>query len=67
MGGRWGLTVFLVIVYFVPFFVAWYRNGKHGAAIFALNLLLGWTILGWIGALVWALADNEYQEPTTPR
>jgi hypothetical protein len=24
----------------------------------ALNVLLGWTILGWVIALVWALTDN---------
>jgi hypothetical protein len=23
-------------------------------AIFVLNLLLGWTLLGWIGSLVWS-------------
>ncbi|MFZ6773064.1 superinfection immunity protein [Undibacterium sp. SXout7W] len=23
-----------------------------------LNIFLGWTILGWIGALVWSYSDN---------
>jgi Superinfection immunity protein len=27
------------------------------AAICALNLLLGWTVIGWIAALVWALTN----------
>ena len=24
-----------------------------------LNLLLGWTLLGWVAALVWALTNEE--------
>jgi hypothetical protein len=36
--------------------------GKHNAgAIFALNLLLGWTLVGWVVALVWALAVDPVQ------
>lgn len=27
--------------------------------VFALNLLLGWTVLGWIIALVWALGKDK--------
>ena len=41
-------------IYFVPTFVAW-RRKNHTAAIFALNLLFGWTLLGWVAALVMAL------------
>lgn len=43
-----------IIIYFVPTFIAGGRS--QWAAIFALNLLLGWTLLGWVAALVWALA-----------
>lgn len=41
--------------YFIPSIVA--SAGKHhnAGAIFALNLLLGWTLVGWVIALVWAL------------
>jgi Superinfection immunity protein len=47
----------IAIIYFIPAFMA---NGrKNGSAIFALNLLLGWTLLGWVGALVWALASPK--------
>ena len=30
-------------------------TSSHRAAIFALNLLLGWTVVAWVIALVWAL------------
>lgn len=46
--------VFLVVLYFIPALWAMYRRHPQAAAISTLNLLLGWTVLGWIGALVWA-------------
>ena len=50
------VLMLLVTLYFLPTIIAFgsYRAG----AIFALNLFLGWTLLGWVGALVWALVEN---------
>lgn len=45
----------LIIGYFLPTFVSIAREHHQKPAIIALNLLLGWTVLGWIGALVWSL------------
>ena len=51
--------LFLLLVglalYGTPAFVAFGRDHHNARAILALNVLLGWTVLGWIGALVWAL------------
>ncbi len=44
----------LLVVYFVPTIVAFARRATDAGFIFLINLLLGWTFLGWIGALVWA-------------
>jgi len=44
-----------LIVYLIPSFVAVARNHDNRFAIGALNLVLGWTVVGWIGALVWAI------------
>lgn len=51
-----GLVVLalLAIVYFVPSAVAFGRHHHQRAAILVLNVFLGWTGLGWIGALVWS-------------
>jgi len=46
----------IVVIYFFPALLA--NNKKNGVAIFALNLLLGWTFIGWVLALIWALADE---------
>lgn len=40
--------------YFFPSILAKTRGHHQTLAIFLLNLLLGWTGLGWIGALIWA-------------
>jgi hypothetical protein len=47
------------ILYFVPTLVGYLRKKRNLAAIFALNLLLGWTFLGWAGALVWGLMRDQ--------
>jgi hypothetical protein len=48
-----------IVPYFVPTIVAAARQRPNTGAIFALNLLLGWTFVGWIVALVWALVNDK--------
>lgn len=52
-GWWWGF-----IIYFLPSIIAAFRAKPHWFGIFILNLLLGWTIIGWIVALVWSLTSN---------
>jgi hypothetical protein len=49
----------LLVFYFVPAAVAAVRSHKNAAAIFGLNLLLGWTLIGWVMAMVWALTNDS--------
>jgi hypothetical protein len=44
-----------VAVYFIPNWIAIGRKHHNANAIFVTNLLLGWTVLGWIAALIWSL------------
>ena len=48
----------LVAIYFLPSIIASSRGHVSAAAIVALNLLAGWTALGWILALAWSLNSN---------
>lgn len=53
-------SLWLVIsFYFLGFLVALKREHKDAIAIFALNLLTGWTFIGWVISLVWALKTNQ--------
>lgn len=64
----WDAPVHLLIVlfvvglfcipYFVPAIVAYSRRKTNRGAILALNIFLGWTLVGWIIALVWALKTD---------
>jgi len=59
--GGLGLGEFIVIgivlvIYFLPTIIGFSK--KNAVAIFALNLLLGWSFLGWVIAFVWALKKD---------
>jgi len=58
-----GTFLFLVLIgialYFVPSLIAVTRAKRNTLAIFALNLFLGWTLVGWVVSLVWALAVDH--------
>jgi hypothetical protein len=46
------------VVYFLPTILAFARNKRDTAAILLLNLFLGWTMIGWVVALVWAVKTD---------
>lgn len=48
-----------ITVYFLPALLARSTHQRH--VIFWLNLLLGWTILGWVGAFLWAISSPATQ------
>ena len=49
-------------MYFLPSIIAYVRKRNNLTAIITLNTLLGWTFIGWVISLVWALASNA--QPT---
>lgn len=51
------LGVVSLLFYFLPAFVAGLRGHQDTPAIFILTLLLGWTFLGWVAALVWSFTE----------
>ncbi|MGA2536476.1 MAG: superinfection immunity protein [Terracidiphilus sp.] len=48
--------IFLLVLYFLPSIVAGSRHVEGRTAITLFNLFLGWTFIGWIVALIWAIA-----------
>ena len=47
-----------LVIYFLPTIVAIIRKNNSTLAIFILNLLLGWSFIAWVIALVWAFSKN---------
>lgn len=46
------------ILYFLPAIIAYSRSKRDAGAILVLNIFLGWTAIGWVIALVWALKQD---------
>jgi len=44
--------------YFLPTIIAWKRNHNNENPICLVNFFFGWTIVGWIIALIWSFTDN---------
>ena len=45
-------------IHFLPTIIAALRGGRSVVGIFLLNLFLGWTVIGWIIALIWSFRDE---------
>ena len=43
------------VLYFLPAILAFGRSKRDAVSILILNIFLGWTAIGWVIALVWAL------------
>ena len=62
----WALIIFGGLTYWLPTIVALARHSSSRGAIAALNFFFGWTGLGWIAAMVWAIASTTgYRRPYT--
>ena len=48
------LTLFLL--YWLPTIIAVVRHAPSALGVAMVNFFLGWTVIGWFLALVWALA-----------
>ena len=47
-------------MYFAPALIG--GKKRNASAIFALNFFLGWTLIGWVVALVWAMTKESETE-----
>ena len=53
-----GIVIAILVgleIYFLPSTMSFSRDQPNRFAILALNLFLGWTLLGWVVSLVWSL------------
>jgi hypothetical protein len=57
------LLALALATYFVPTFVAMMRNGANVSAVLLVNLLTGWSVIGWVAALVMACTGQRRVPP----
>jgi len=54
------ILIIALAIYFIPTVIAAARGHRNAAPIIMINLLLGWTFVGWLVALIWSMT---YQPP----
>jgi len=54
----------MLVMYFLPCIIALARGTKRVAGIIVVNFFLGWTMIGWVAALAWAVADDVHKPPS---
>jgi len=57
------LGILGLVFYFIPSIYAHHAKKKNAEAITLLNLFLGWTVIGWVLALVWSATKESNAEP----
>lgn len=63
-GAIGALMLFFIgsVVYFLPTINAKSRKHPNASSIFLLDLFLGWTLIGWVAALVWSASAISKSE-----
>jgi hypothetical protein len=66
-GAILGFTIIASLcLYFLPTIIAISRSGKRRAAVFAVNLIVGWTVVGWIATAMW-VAEQQSRDAELAR
>ena len=47
------LMILIILLYFIPFLIAEHRRANT-LIVFIINLLLWWTVIGWLVAIILA-------------
>ena len=58
------VMLFVLAVYLIPTIIAFARGHASKWGIGVLNIILGWSLVFWVVALIWSLS-NKGQSQTT--
>ena len=74
LGGLLGFAIYIILflgaafIYWLPAHIANKRRHPNALPIALLTLFLGWTLVGWVTALVWAtMATPAPAAPTAEK
>jgi hypothetical protein len=58
------LLLLCLIIYMLPTLIAYARDVPSRQTITVINIVFGWTLIGWLIAFLWAmLAETSIDEP----
>ncbi|MDQ0351947.1 hypothetical protein J2R98_001779 [Alkalibacillus filiformis] len=53
-------SAFVLLLYFTPTLMAIKHRHQYKTWIMTLNLIVGWTLLGWLFVLIWSTRRQHY-------
>jgi hypothetical protein len=48
----------LFVIFFLPTVIAFGKGHKYSWIILFINVVFGFTLIGWFGALIWSIAGD---------
>lgn len=54
-----------IFFYFIPTIRAYQIKHRQKTPIFLINLTLGWTLIGWLIALIWSFSAQDNPKPSS--
>ena len=52
----------IVIIYMLPTFIAYARDIPAKNRVTVFNVILGWTLIGWLACFIWAVSAAGWPE-----
>ena len=53
------IAIAAMVVYIAPSIIALKRKIRNKEILVVLNLILGWTLAGWVGCLIYSLVEKN--------
>ena len=53
------ITIATIVIYVAPSIIALKRKIRNKEILVVLNLILGWTLAGWVGCLIYSLVEKN--------
>jgi hypothetical protein len=57
------MLLLIVLIYMLPTLIAFGREHPRRHGITVINILLGWTLIVWIGVFLWASLARPEDQP----
>lgn len=57
------ILLVMIALYLLPGIIASSRDHASAMGIWLLNIFLGWTLVGWVAALVWSVTGGNLPAP----
>jgi len=49
-----------LVIFFLPTVIAFVKNRKYRWVVLFVNVVAGFTLIGWFGALIWSIAEDTF-------